>query len=172
MVAILQTTFQILFLYENCHIFNPISLKFVSNAPIRITKKHHQFFKWLGTEEAKSHNGICRYSNNNALTWMPHDLTDGRSTLVQVMAWCCQAPSHYLSQRWSSSMSPYGVTRPQWVNTACVTDNDSFTLAIIPWNWTKKSTPWQWGLVSTKSNKNARNTKENINKTSTQFPIL
>ena len=39
------------------------------------------------------------------------------STLVQVMAWCYQAPSHYLSQSWPRSLSPYGVTRPQWVNT-------------------------------------------------------
>ena len=32
------------------------------------------------------------------------------------MAWCHQAPSHYLSQRWPRSMSPYGVISPQWVN--------------------------------------------------------
>ena len=50
-----------------------------------------------------------------ALRWMPQDLTDDKSTLVQVMAWCCQAASHYLSQCWPRSMSPYGVTRPQWV---------------------------------------------------------
>ena len=52
-----------------------------------------------------------------ALRWMSLDLTDDRSTLVQVMAWCRQATSHYLSQCWPRSMSPYGVTRPQWVNT-------------------------------------------------------
>ena len=34
-----------------------------------------------------------------------------QSTLVQVMAWC----RHYLSQCWPRSMSPNGVTRPQWV---------------------------------------------------------
>ena len=28
---------------------------------------------------------------------MSSDLTDDQSTLVQVMAWCCQATSHYLS---------------------------------------------------------------------------
>ena len=61
--------------------------------------------------------GIFTLSNNNALRWMPWDLTDDKSTLVQVMAWCRQASSHYLSQWWPSSMSPYGVTRPQWVNT-------------------------------------------------------
>ena len=31
------------------------------------------------------------------------------------MAWCRQAASHYLSQCWSRSMSPYDVIRPQWV---------------------------------------------------------
>ena len=60
--------------------------------------------------------GIFTSSKDNALRWMPRDLTDNKSTLVQVMAWCRQATSHYLSQCWPSSMSPYGVTRPQWVN--------------------------------------------------------
>ena len=44
------------------------------------------------------------------------DLTDDKSTLIQVMAWCRQAISHYLSQSWPRSMLPYGVNRPQWVN--------------------------------------------------------
>ena len=48
--------------------------------------------------------------------WMPENFTDDKSTLVQVMAWCHQAPSHYLSQYWPRSMLPYGITRPQWVN--------------------------------------------------------
>ena len=43
------------------------------------------------------------------VTGLSHDT----STLVQVMAWCCQTTSHYLSQCWHRSMSPYGVTRPQ-----------------------------------------------------------
>ena len=51
-----------------------------------------------------------------AFRWMPLDLTDDKSTLVQVMAWCHQATSHYLSQWWPRSLSPYGATRPQWVN--------------------------------------------------------
>ena len=53
-----------------------------------------------------------------ALMWMPQNLTDEKSTLVEVMAWCCQATSHYLSHCWPRSMSPYGITRPQWVNNA------------------------------------------------------
>ena len=51
-----------------------------------------------------------------ALRWMSRDLTDDKSTLVHVMAWCRQAASHYLSQCWPRSLSPYGITRPQWVN--------------------------------------------------------
>ena len=51
-----------------------------------------------------------------ALIWMSLIFTDDRSTLVQVMAWCRQATSHYLSRCWFRSMSPNGVTRPQWVD--------------------------------------------------------
>ena len=64
------------------------------------------------------------------LRWMPLDLTDDKSTLVQVMAWCHQASSHYLSQCWSRPMSPYGVTRPQWVKAKC-SIVDFHTLFII-----------------------------------------
>ena len=51
-----------------------------------------------------------------AIMWMPQHLTDHQSTLVQVMAWCRQATSHYLSQCWPRSLSPYDVTRPKWLN--------------------------------------------------------
>ena len=63
--------------------------------------------------------GIFTSFKDNALRWMPRDLTDDKSTLVQVMGWCRQATSHYLNQCWHSSMSPYGVTRPQWVQLSC-----------------------------------------------------
>ena len=61
-------------------------------------------------------NGGWGISYEISLRWMPLDLTDDKSTLVHVMAWCRQATSHYLSQCWPRSMSPNGVTRPQWVN--------------------------------------------------------
>ena len=54
-----------------------------------------------------------------ALRWMPENPTNEKSTLVQIMARCCQATSHYLNQCWSRSALPYGitgVTRPQWVD--------------------------------------------------------
>ena len=59
---------------------------------------------------------ILNISCEIALRWMPQDLTGDKSTLVQVMAWCRQATSHYLGQCWPRSISPYGVARPQWVN--------------------------------------------------------
>ena len=58
---------------------------------------------------------VAEVSYEIALRWMPIDLTDEKSTLVQVMAWCHEATSHYLSQCWARPMSPNGVTRPQWV---------------------------------------------------------
>ena len=50
------------------------------------------------------------------LRWMLQNLNDHTVMLVQAMAWCHQATSHYLSQCWSRSLSTYVVTRPQWVN--------------------------------------------------------
>ena len=50
-----------------------------------------------------------------AIMWMPQNLIGEKSKLVQAMAWCRQATSHYLSQYQPRSMSPYVVTRPQWV---------------------------------------------------------
>ena len=85
-----------------------------------------------------------------ALRWMPLDLTDDKSTLVQVMAWCRQATSYYLSQCWPRFMSPYGVTRPQCVNWNFLKfvpkgpiehkhDNPAF-VEVMAWCWTGNKT--------------------------------
>ena len=42
-------------------------------------------------------------------------LSDDESSLVQIMAWCHQATSHYLIQSWPRSMPSHDVTRPRWV---------------------------------------------------------
>ena len=63
---------------------------------------------------------ISTSSYDNKLRWMSWDLSEGKSTLVQVMAWCRQATSHYLSQCWPRSVSPYGITRAQWVKMLCI----------------------------------------------------
>ena len=51
----------------------------------------------------------CQFKNQymgyfawNAWGWMPLDPIDGKSTLCQVMAWCCQTWSYYMSQSGSS----------------------------------------------------------------------
>ena len=71
-------------------------------------------------------------SCETALRSMPQNPSDDKSTLVQVMAWCRQAASHYLSQCCPKSLSPYGVTRPQWVNSLRPSDDICVSkLAII-----------------------------------------
>ena len=44
---------------------------------------------------------------------MPQNCTNEKSTLDQATS---QTTSHYLSQCWSSSLSPWGIPRPHWVN--------------------------------------------------------
>ena len=57
---------------------------------------------------------------------MSLDLTEDKSTLIQVMAWCRQAASHYLGQCWPRSVSPDGVIRPQ-----CVKCTHSVHFAVV-----------------------------------------
>ena len=42
--------------------------------------------------------------------------SDNKSTMVQVMAWCHQAASDYLSQCWPRFVSPHGITMSQQTN--------------------------------------------------------
>ena len=49
-----------------------------------------------------------------ALKWMPQNLTNEKSTLLQIMDWCRQVAIHYLSQCQHISMLPYGITMSQW----------------------------------------------------------
>ena len=50
-----------------------------------------------------------------ALRWMPPNLTNERSTLSQVIAWCCQATNHCLKPMLTRVMLPYDVTWPQCI---------------------------------------------------------
>ena len=47
--------------------------------------------------------------------WKSMDLSDDQSKLVRVVACCHQAASHYLNHCWPNSISPYGITRQQWI---------------------------------------------------------
>ena len=55
-----------------------------------------------------------------AFRWMAHNLTNKKSTLVQVMACCHQATSHCLSQCWPRSISSYGFTATMSLEGVCV----------------------------------------------------
>ena len=54
---------------------------------------------------------IFRYSYDDALRLMPWDLTEDKSPLLQIMAWCYQATSHC----WCRFMLLNRFTRPQWI---------------------------------------------------------
>ena len=79
-----------------------------------------------------------------ALRWMSLDLSDDKSTLVQVMAWCRQATSRYPSQCWPSSLSPYAVTMPQWVN---YMSNKGWDEIIYPFSNVNGCTVDVWGMM-------------------------
>ena len=66
---------------------------------------------------------------------MPTGLIYDKSTTVRVMAWCLKAPSHYLSQCWPLSMSPYGVTCPnELICVLCIT-LDNTSKHHVWWSW-------------------------------------
>ena len=61
-------------------------------------------------------NGSLGYHSEIALMWLPHKLTNRKSTMVRIMARCHEATSLYLNQCWPRSMLADCITRPQWVN--------------------------------------------------------
>ena len=73
------------------------------------------------------------------LRWMRQNTFGDKSTLVQVMAWCHQAPSHYLSQCWPRSVPPYDVTRPQWVNRVICFEEIQICTCIVCHSWILKN---------------------------------
>ena len=59
---------------------------------------------------------IIQQSSRGHLLWNCFQVSATNLTNDEVMAWCHQATSHYLGQYWIRSVSPYGITRSQWVN--------------------------------------------------------
>ena len=95
--------------------------------------------------------------HGTALRWMSQNLLNEKSTLVQVMAWCHQATSHYLRQFWLRSMSQLGVTCHNglthywWMFSKYKT---IFVLPIIPgyWNGSGNSNPWKHSPCTKRQN--------------------
>ena len=57
-------------------------------------------------------------------SWMSQNLPYDLSTLVQVLAWCHQAPCHFLIPCWPGSRTTYGITMPQ-----CLTCHSSLNMS-------------------------------------------
>ena len=73
------------------------------------------------------------------LIWMLLDYTYDQWTLFYVMTWCCQTTSHNLIHWWPRYLSPYGVTKPEWVNWCyCISFHHSIIVFCnISWIWTE-----------------------------------
>ena len=72
------------------------------------------------------------------LQWGCHQVGRGFGATLE----CCWE-SHYLSQFWPKSMSPYGVTGPQWVNCKLLYCSMSWWDDVIRW----KHFPCYWSFV-------------------------
>ena len=81
--------------------FNSLAESCGCNPKAYFLNPFYQFISWALSVQLVL--GECHWISLNMSIW------------VQVMAWCRQATSHYLSLCWPSSMSPYGVTRPHWI---------------------------------------------------------
>ena len=57
--------------------------------------------------------------------WIPQDLVNNKSALVQVMSWFHQPTCHYLSQCCPSFVLQCGIIGPQWFNTLRPRQNGS-----------------------------------------------
>ena len=129
-------TFKRIFLKENVRIAIKISLKFVPKSPIDNIPALFQIMAWRQPgnkplSEAMmvsllTHICIARAQWVKKYIWLlifsimsctrdctGKNVNDPMSTLVQVMAWCHQWTSYYLSHCWTISMSSYGIATSQ-----------------------------------------------------------
>ena len=106
-----DNSFKRIFMYQNCCILIQISQEFVLKGLI-----NWLFFPWRSGSDSK--NAIFSlvllirifiFCHHIDIWFMPQDLTNDKSILVEVRDWCRQATSHYLIQCWPSSMSQYGI---------------------------------------------------------------
>ena len=80
-----------------------------------VSGKFQWIFKWVIFKPILVIDG-WGISYEIALRWLSLDPTDDKSTLIHVMAWCCQEASHYLSQCWPRSMAPNWI----WSKFICI----------------------------------------------------
>ena len=65
-------------------------------------------------------------------------LINNRSPLVQAMSCYHRATCHYLKLCWSRLLSPYGITRPKWVNYIY-----RFFFLFVFWVYNKETIHWR-----------------------------
>ena len=70
---------------------------------------------------------------------MPMHQIHDNSTLVQVMVWCHQATSHYLSRCWPSSLLPHGVTSHNELSFRCSNIHWALYFNTQAYNFTSQS---------------------------------
>ena len=98
-----------------CRLFNAKSLSTLINDGLLWTMPREWTFNSLapGKFEWNFRHSIFKHisvidgwgiSCEIALIWMSLGFTDDQSTLFQVIAWCRQATSHYMSQCWPRSL--------------------------------------------------------------------
>ena len=83
------------------------------------------------------------------LSCVPQNLTNQKLALVQIMAWCHQAASYYLSQCWPRSMWLYGVSRPQFCILCDLNHGDRIPLTCN--GSATRTAPWSTGFVAPKT---------------------
>ena len=90
------------------------------------------------------------------LRWLRLEHTDDKSTLVQVMAWCRQATSHYLNQCWPKSHA----TWHQWAKICDSVLHTKQFLKIVKSTW-----PWTRTMVAQHSDQRTHNPSDLPNRT-------
>ena len=121
------------------HVSNPLTLGKCGSNSKCVIPEHRFRIKFSGTS---CENDLRRMSQKTFVD----DLI-----LVQVMAWCRQATSHYLGQLWPRSISSYGVTMLQLVNIFLLCGNQISNrplLSIYPYH-TGVLHWYQWPLLLT-----------------------
>ena len=83
--------------------FNSLAPEGCSNDLKHVISTHMLWINFMGTFYETVHK------------WMSQNTFDEKSTSIQVISLCRQTTSHYMSQCWLRSVSPYGATRSQWV---------------------------------------------------------
>ena len=105
-----------IFYWKICCVLSYIRFLTTSSSNSILTHSSPWDPTWISISKLKSGINILSISRKIATRWMSQTLTENQSPLVQVMAWCHQATSHYLSQCWPWYVSSYSITKPQWVN--------------------------------------------------------